>query len=204
MLHVRFPVLFIFTVLQLQFVKCSSSTKSFRVLRFSINFCSCHRRTLVNLKKNWQPLFTSFVRLSLNSRTLTVLLYRDCIAKLMHRKWFERRSTLMLVFPTLRSPLPIDFSLSTCKLISVIKLYRKVTVSFLVLQTGDLAVVFLCRSNLAGDIGSTMISYPADGNWKSSSKTTVLSAAFFWMQSAIAQRDVSFIYTFACNSDRTC
>lgn len=148
------------------------------VLKFSINFCSCQRRTLVNLKKDWQPLFTSFVRLILNSRTLAVLLCRYCIAKLMHRKWFEKCSALMLVFTTLRSLLPIDFSVSTSKLISVIKLYRKVTVSFLVLQTEDLAVVFLCRSNLASDIGSTMISYSTDGNWKSSSETTVLSAAF--------------------------
>lgn len=84
----------------------------------------------------------------------------------------------MPVFPSLRSPLPTDVSVSTSKLISVIKLYRKVTVSFLVLQTEDLAVVFLCGCNLAGNIGSTMISYLADGNWKSSSETTVLSAAF--------------------------
>ncbi len=76
------------------------------------------------------------------------------------------------------SPLPIDISVSTSKLISVIKLYRKVMVSFLVLQTEDLAVVFLCRYNLADNIGSMMISYLADGNWKSSSETTVLSAAF--------------------------
>lgn len=108
----------------------------------------------------------------------------------MHRKWFESLLTLMPVFHTLRSPLPIDISLSTSKLISVIKPYRKVTVSFLVLQTEDLAVVFLCRSNLAGNIGSTMISYLADGNWKSSSET-VLSAAFFWMQSVMKQRDMS-------------
>lgn len=135
MLYVRFSILLIFAVLQHQYIKCSSSTKYFKVLRFSINFHSCHRSTLVHFKKDWQPLFTSFVRLSLNSRTLAALLCSDCIVKLMHRKLFERRSTLMPVFPTVCSPLPIDFSVSTSKLISVIKLYRKVTVSFLVLQT---------------------------------------------------------------------
>lgn len=51
-------------------------------------------------------------------------------------------------------------------------------VSFLVLQTEDLAVVFVCGYNLAGNIGITMISYLADGNWKSSSETAVLSAVF--------------------------
>lgn len=76
------------------------------------------------------------------------------------------------------SPLPADVSVSTSKLISVIKPYRKVTVSFLVLQTEDLAVVSLRRRGLAADIGSAMISYLADGNWKSSAETTALSAAF--------------------------
>lgn len=97
----------------------------------------------------------------------------------------------MPVFPSLRSALPTDVSVSTSKLISVIKPYRKVTVSFLVLQTEDLAVVFLCRCNLAGNIGSTMISYLADGNWKSSSETTVLSAAF--SECSLQQSSVTWV-----------
>lgn len=70
----RFPILLFFAVLLPQFVKCSSSTKYFRVLRYSINFHSSHRTTLVIFKKEWQLLFTSFVPLSLNSKTLAVLL----------------------------------------------------------------------------------------------------------------------------------
>lgn len=50
-----------------------------------------------------------------------------------------------LLSPTLYSPPPFDVSVSTSKLISVIKLYRKVMVLFLVLQTEDLAALFLCR-----------------------------------------------------------
>lgn len=72
----------------------------------------------------------------------------------------------MPVLPMLCSTLPIEVSVSTSKLISVIKLYRKVTVSFLVLQTEDSDVMFLGLSNLAGNTGSTIISYMADGNWK--------------------------------------
>ncbi len=73
----RFPILLIFAVLLHQFVKCTSSTKYFTVLRYSINFHSCHRGTLVIFKKDWQLLFTSSVPLSLNSKTLAVLLCTD-------------------------------------------------------------------------------------------------------------------------------
>ena len=53
----------------------------------------------------------------------------------MHEKLFWQLLTLMPVFPTRHSHLSKASQISSSKLISVIKQYREVTVSFLVLQT---------------------------------------------------------------------
>lgn len=80
--------------------------------------------------------------------------------------------------PPLRLP---TFSVSTPKLISVIKPYSEVMVSFRCITNRRFSRRCFLFYSVTGTwqpyIGSAMISFLADGNWKSSAETTELSAA---------------------------
>lgn len=113
-----------------------------------------------------------------------MLLPESCIGNDVRDVWLWCLFSLPGVARALPPLCLSTFSVSTPKLISVIKPYSEVMVSFCCITIRKFSrqcfFIFLFHSvirNLAADIGAAMISYLADRNWKSSAETPELSAA---------------------------